>query len=240
MGTRRSPLSSSPSLSASLHLSLLTLQQSIGMQLIPRWLQTSVCRCEMRWVGNTFWQSRRRAARERLLGSACPSPMRDESRGKWLWHVACLVGSSVTVCYREAEHTHTQTHRSAVNNLSPLQWKLLALLCRPDFLEAVKRHITQKEKKKKTHCSEEAAVLCGGWRAPHYPDLSIWSGHCVHAVLGLPPLNAWHIHFVLETRWRIISRQLPINCPSERSSVVWLIWPSVIRPSQNTLDVFFR
>lgn len=97
-----------------------------------------------------------------------------------------------------------------------------------------------KRKKKKTHCSEEAAVLCGGWRAPHYPDLSIWSGHCVHAVLGLPPLNAWHIHFVLETRWRIISRQLPINCPSERSSVVWLIWPSVIRPSQNTLDVFFR
>lgn len=111
MGTRRSPLSSSPSLSASLHLSLLTLQQSIGMQLIPRWLQTSVCRCEMRWVGDTFWQSRRRAARERLLGSACPSPMRDESRGKWLWHVACLVGSSVTVCYREAEHTHTNTQK---------------------------------------------------------------------------------------------------------------------------------
>lgn len=63
--------------------------------------------------------------------------------------MACLVGSSVTVCYREAEHTHTQTHRSAVNNLSPLQWKLLALLCKPDFLEAVKRHITQKEKKRR-------------------------------------------------------------------------------------------
>lgn len=239
MGTRRSPLSSSPSLSASLHLSLLTLQQSIGMQLIPRWLQTSVCRCEMRWVGNTFWQSRRRAARERLLGSACPSPCvtSQEESGCDMWH-AWWAAAWQYVTGRQ--NTHTQTHRSAVNNLSPLQWKLLALLCKPDFLEAVKRHITQKEKKKKTHCSEEAAVLCGGWRAPHYPDLSIWSGHCVHAVLGLPPLNAWHIHFVLETRWRIISRQLPINCPSERSSVVWLIWPSVIRPSQNTLDVFFR
>ena len=180
MGTRCSPLSSSPSRSASLHLSLLTLQQSIGTQLIPRWLQTSVCHCEMILVENTFFTTL--GCARATVGERASKSMRDKSRGKWLWHVACLVGSSVTVCYREAEHTHTHTHththRSAVNNLSPLPWKLLALLSKPDFLETVKRHITQKKEQKKTHCSEEAAVFCGGWRALHYPDLSIWLCAC--------------------------------------------------------------